>query len=449
MKAICKQVLLIFTVLCLVSALGACSSKPAGYGGKSFIGGRRTDAALEVADGVDMEGEYAAKKSSADGSPSEGGETATVRAGQITAGAQNDNLFYSQWLNLFSAGEALTPEEKIAAGYPEDAEIFKERGRFWSFLSDTWGMASGNRLTVTVRCGDSPVAGAKVVATCAGGTTFSAVTDATGVAYLFPDDVSGTVRATSGSHAAEAPFSAETRELTLSLDGAVSKTDVIDLMFVVDVTGSMGDEISYLQAEIDDVIGRVAAANANAKINLAFLFYRDTDDRAPFAYVDFKDVTDPGNLALQRAALAKQRADGGGDYEEAVDEALALAVSKQWTPGATKLIFLVLDAPAHSGQIYQTRFSGAVRSAAEQGIRICPVLASGADTVCEYTTRSAALLTGGTFVFITNDSGIGGDHLDPGLPNVTVEYLNDCLVRLVNGYHTGVFADPVAWNAQN
>ena len=48
-------------------------------------------------------------------------------------------------------------------------------------------------------------------------------------------------------------------------------------------------------------------------------------------------------------------------------------------------------------------------------------------------------------MFVTNDSGIGGDHYDPNLPNVTVELLNSLMVRLVNGYHTGEFAPPVYW----
>ena len=352
-------------------------------------------------------------------------EVTQPRAGQITAGAQDDNRYYSQWTGLFA---------------PD--------GKFEVYLSDTWGMYSQRRVTVTVRNGEAPVAGASVVATGEDGVSFRAVTNANGVAYLFPTAETGTISVTSGTHGNTATFEAEHREVSVNLEGAEEKADVIELMFVVDVTGSMGDEIRYLQAELRDVIAQVAAANANATVNLAFLFYRDTDDSVPFTYVDFKDVTNEKNLNAHQKILAKQSADGGGDYPEAVDEALAMAISKQWSANATKLIFLVLDAPAHDGQENKTRFAKAVSDAAEKGIRICPVLASGADLLCEYTTRSAALLTGGTFVFITDDSGIGGEHYDPDLPNLTVEYLNACLVRLINGYHTGTFADPVSWRDQ-
>ena len=30
---------------------------------------------------------------------------------------------------------------------------------------------------------------------------------------------------------------------------------------------------------------------------------------------------------------------------------------------------------------------------------------------------------------------------------MVVEHLNLLLVRLINGYHTGTFAEPIAWNA--
>ena len=89
----------------------------------------------------------------------------------------------------------------------------------------------------------------------------------------------------------------------------------------------------------------------------------------------------------------------------------------------------------------------AVASLASQGIRFCPVLCSGADILTEYVMREAAVYTGGTFVYVTDHSGIGGSHHDPDIPNATVEALNSLMVRLVRGYHSGVFDDPVDWRA--
>ena len=51
--------------------------------------------------------------------------------------------------------------------------------------------------------------------------------------------------------------------------------------------------------------------------------------------------------------------------------------------------------------------------------------------------------TGGTFTFLTDDSGVGDTHIQPTVGNYTVEYLNSMLVRIVNSYHTGTDIAPV------
>lgn len=111
----------------------------------------------------------------------------------------------------------------------------------------------------------------------------------------------------------------------------------------------------------------------------------------------------------------------------------------------TKLLFHVLDAPYHDKQENQSMFASAVKSASEKGIRIIPVAASGLDVLGQYVMRSAALLTGGTYTFLTDDSGIGNSHELPAVGKFTVEYLSDLMVRLIKGYYTGTFEEPVFW----
>ena len=418
-----KNTLTLITVLLVLLLLFSCAG--AGYDGDGSYGGAMMDAAGDSAprdpSGTESDG---AEPDDGEGAPEDNGQSVTLPAGMITAGAWCDNDSYSYWLEQFMQGES--------------------GGKFQSF---NWGFNSQRRVKVSVKAGDSPVAGATVVASDEeGNALFSAVTDAKGNAYLFPSDESGTVTVTSGEYSATAEFTADNRALDISLDGAGVKLNTIEIMLVVDVTGSMGDEISFLKAELADVINRIAANDERATIKLAMLFYRDTDDAVPFDYYDFTDVTAPEGMARQQAELDKQYASGGGDYPEAVDEALELAVSKQWSTGATtKIIFQVLDAPAHNGQKYKDKLVSATEAAAEKGIRICPIICSGASEDTEYTMREAAIYTGGTFIFVTDDSGIGGAHHDPNLPNVTVELLNSLMVRLVNGYHTGEFAPAVYW----
>ena len=359
----------------------------------------------------------------------------SLPAGMITAGAWVDNDNYEIWLELFAQANE---DEKDSVD-----------GKFYNYTKPdkSWGFNSLKRVKINVTSNGVAVAGAVVDAfDLDGEKVFSAITDASGNAYVFTNEDEGSITVTSGEASAVASFSKDERELDVVLDSAIDKLNVIEIMFVVDVTGSMGDELNFLKAELADVVSKIVANDSETKIMLSFLFYRDGEDKVPFDFYEFVDVTNEEGMAMQQSALDKQSASGGGDYPEAVDEALEMAMKAQWSTGnVTKLIFHVLDAPAHQGEKYEERFMNAVLTAAENGIRINPIICSGAAELTEYTMRQAAIYTGGTFIFVTDDSRIGGEHHDPNLPNVTVELLNSMLVRLIKGYHTGEFDPPVYW----
>ena len=230
--------------------------------------------------------------------------------------------------------------------------------------------------------------------------------------------------------------------MQITLENSAAAQSVLDLMFVIDTTGSMGDELRYLKEEILDVIGKISDNNPDYTINLALLFYRDIGDEYVTRYFDF--TTD---IAQQQRNLSRQSANGGGDYPEAVDRALWEALGKNWSGGyATRLIFHVCDAPPHDKQENAALFFNSVKEAARKGIRIIPVASSGINLAAEYLLRQEALMTGGTYIFLTDDSGIGYSHLPPTVGEYTVEYLNACMVRVVNEYLSGVETAPVPYN---
>ena len=73
----------------------------------------------------------------------------------------------------------------------------------------------------------------------------------------------------------------------------------------------------------------------------------------------------------------------------------------------------------------------------------------GIDEETEYLLRSEALLTGGTYTFLTDDSGIGNSHFDPTISGqFTVELLNSMLVRLIREFHTGEDIPAVDWRQE-
>ena len=207
----------------------------------------------------------------------------------------------------------------------------------------------------------------------------------------------------------------------------------LDLMLMIDTTGSMGDELRYLQTELEDVIARVAEAGEALSIHVSVNFYRDEDDEYVVRNFEFT-----GDIASAVSKLKAQDANGGGDYPEAVHKALDSIVNQhQWRKDAVKLCFFVLDAPPHSEQEIQginAQMRSTVADAAKAGIRIIPVASSGVNTDTEFLLRSWALMTGGTYTFLTDHSGIGNDHLEPTIGQYQVEALNECLIRLICEY---------------
>ena len=216
-------------------------------------------------------------------------------------------------------------------------------------------------------------------------------------------------------------------ELTVELGALEAAVPLLDLMFVFDTTGSMGDELMYLQKEFEDIAGRVADQNTRFSVN----FYRDHEDSYIVRANPFS--SDIGATAAQ---INAESADGGGDYEEAVDEALINAVLEHdWREEAVKLMFLILDAPPHDTEETAANLRAALDAAMERGIRIIPIASSGVNEVTEAFLRSLAMLTGGTYTFLTDDSGIGNSHLEPTVGAYTVEALNEMIVRLIKEYY--------------
>lgn len=208
-------------------------------------------------------------------------------------------------------------------------------------------------------------------------------------------------------------------------------TQHADVIFVFDATGSMGDELEYVKTEINDIISRIQQENPSMNFNLGAVFYRDTGDEYLTRAIDLQ--SDFGQI---ESFINQQQAGGGGDFPEAVREALENAIGQQpWADNArARLLFLILDAPPHYDDATIAAVQDQIRAAAEKGIKIIPVTASGIDKETEFLMRFMAIATNGTYTFITDHSGIGNDHLEPTVGDYEVEYLNDLIVRLIGKY---------------
>ena len=76
-------------------------------------------------------------------------------------------------------------------------------------------------------------------------------------------------------------------------------------------------------------------------------------------------------------------------------------------------------------------FSDAVRGLRSQGVHVYPVASSGIDEQTEYVMRATAQFTEGRYLFLTDDSGVGGEHKEPSVPCYVVTRLNHAMERVV------------------
>jgi hypothetical protein len=65
------------------------------------------------------------------------------------------------------------------------------------------------------------------------------------------------------------------------------------------------------------------------------------------------------------------------------------------------------------------------------GVHVYPIASSGIDDATEYQMRATAQLTGGRYLFLTDDSGIGNSHAEPHIPCYAVSRLDHAVVRMV------------------
>ncbi len=360
----------------------------------AYEGAYGTDVAIEGYKDGDYNGQY------------------IYKAGTLTAGEWRDIDSLADWLEKFQTEE-------------------------WNEYARKRGLYAFNVFEVRVKNGGDAIYNAKAELYGSDGKTliYTALTDVTGRACLvYPEKYAGQVGVIKCCGKELQVTSADNgKTFELEADAASAAVTELDLMLMVDTTGSMGDELEYLKAELRDVVSRIAANGDQLSIRVSVNFYRDEGDEYVVKYFDFRTDIDE---CLEQ--IRKQYSDGGGDYPEAVHTALENAVNGHaWRENAVKLCFLVLDAPPHEEYEIQginSQITKTLTDAASLGVRVIPVASSGVDKDTECLLRSYAVMTGGTYIFLTDHSGVGGDHIEASVGEYNVEPLNECMIRVACEY---------------
>lgn len=199
----------------------------------------------------------------------------------------------------------------------------------------------------------------------------------------------------------------------------------LDLALVIDTTGSMGDELEYLKLEISNIAARVERLFPGIDQRFALILYRDNGDRYVTRNFDFTD-----SLAEFQQKLNDQHASGGGDYPEAMHAALEQAGELSWRSRNTaRVMILVGDAPPHNRHMERT--FEAVQKLRQREVTIFPVAGSGTRDEAEFALRTAAFMTMGQYLFLTDHSGVGLPHAAPHASDYNVEWLSAVMLRMI------------------
>jgi Mg-chelatase subunit ChlD len=140
----------------------------------------------------------------------------------------------------------------------------------------------------------------------------------------------------------------------------------VEVVFVLDTTGSMGGLIETAKEKIWSIASTLAQAQQAPEISMGLVAYRDRGDAYLTRVVDLDR-----DLDSMYAQLMDFQADGGGDGPEAVNEALEAAIERvSWSqdPGTYKVVFLVGDAPPHMDYQDDEKYTSVVAAAAARGI---------------------------------------------------------------------------------
>jgi hypothetical protein len=339
------------------------------------------------------------------------------QSGLLTAGEHDDLLnpeLYSQYVRNSNVGQAARNVPRVDTERLLTIEARDRRGQAMPFVP------------IEVRC--------------ANGQSIILNTVASGKSVFFPelDRLGRSVQVRAGGskwRTVNLSSDAGSQTVGFTLRGRAQQVKKLDLALVVDVTGSMSDELRFLQSELTSIVDSLNRKHRGLDIQVGFTFYRDKGD----AFVTRTFALDR-NITAGKRRIAQQLARGGGDYEEAMQEAMIRAANQPWRKDAVKSLLLVADAPPHNQDIEMTwRAAEHLRA---KRVHIVPVGASGVADIAEYVMRAMAAATQSRYTFLTDDSGIGNAHAKPAIDCYLVTRLDSLLRRTIDSQISGRRIEP-------
>jgi hypothetical protein len=118
-------------------------------------------------------------------------------------------------------------------------------------------------------------------------------------------------------------------------------TGPVDVVFVVDTTGSMQDDVDAVRRDMRAILAHLRERNPDYLVGV--VAYRDIHDE----YLTKTLLELTGDDARIEAAISALTATGGDDWREHVYAGINTALGQPWRRGVSQHIILMGDAPPH------------------------------------------------------------------------------------------------------
>jgi Mg-chelatase subunit ChlD len=182
----------------------------------------------------------------------------------------------------------------------------------------------------------------------------------------------------------------------------------IELVFVIDTTGSMGGLIEGAKQKIWGIVNEVIKSPSKPEIRMGLVAYRDHGD----AYItQVLPVT--RDLDKVYGTLMGYQAEGGGDTPEDVRQALADGVHKVgWSPRSpniAQILFLVGDAPPHDDYGNEPDTIASASEAVKAGIIVNTIQCGDVPGTSD-VWKKICLSGEGQYFAIAQDGGVVAIH---------------------------------------